>query len=147
MTTDTVILSAFSVLAIIGAIVAIQRNRKIKELRNLLEFSQNQIDELQDAIIRNKESNETAHRRASDQARRIAWLESKIRKPRLSPDEVLDDSIITEKSKLSMTERRHRVIGLANRGKSAETIAASLGLFKGEVELILSLNRAALGHK
>ena len=70
-----------------------------------------------------------------------------MRKPKNPSPEVLDDSIITETPKLSMTERRHRVINLANRGKNAESIAASLGLFRGEVELILSLDRAAIGAK
>lgn len=127
--------------------MTIHRNKKMKEMMGLLEFAQNQIDELQDALVHNRASHETSHRRASDNSRRIAWLESKIRRPKLSPDEVLDDSVITEEPKLSMTERRHRVISLAGRGKSIESIASSLGIFKGEVELILSLNRATLGPR
>jgi hypothetical protein len=140
----------FSILGLtVAAAIAllIHRSKKVKEMMGLLEFAQNQIDELQDAIVRTKEFHETAHRRDSDQARRIAWLESKIRKPRPASDEVLDDSVITEQPKLSMTERRHRVISLASRGKSADAIASSLGLFKGEVELILNLNKAALSQR
>jgi hypothetical protein len=145
---NIVLISIFGVTIAAGIALLIQRNRKMKEMMGLLEFAQNQIDELQDAIVRTKEFHETAHRRDSDQSRRIAWLESKVRKPRPSSDEVLDDSVITEQpQKLSMTERRHRVISLASRGKNAEAIAASLGLFKGEVELILNLNKAALGQR
>jgi type II secretory pathway pseudopilin PulG len=144
---NIVLISIAAVTAVAIIALLIRRNKKMKEMMSLLEFAQNQIDELQDAIIRTKEFHETAHRRDSDQARRIAWLETKIRKPRPSSNEVLDDSVITEKeTKLSMTERRHRVISLAGRGKSSDAIAASLGLFKGEVELILNLNKAALGR-
>jgi DNA-binding NarL/FixJ family response regulator len=147
MTLEITIFSVLTAVIVAGVVLAVMRNRRMRELRDLLEFSQNQIDELHDAIIRTREAGETSQRRASDQARRIAWLESKIRKPKLSPDEVLDDSVITETPKLSMTERRHRVINLASRGKNVETIATSLGLFNGEVELILSLNKAAAGQK
>lgn len=132
-----------TVLLIVICATAYRRRRKVKELRSLLEFAQKQIDELQDAIARSRESSDAIAQRATDQARRIAWLETRIRKPRANADEVLDDSILNETPKLSMTERRHRVITLANRGKNPESIAASLGLFKGEVELILSLNQAA----
>ncbi len=147
MTIETIIITALASTIAAGAVVVFNRNKKFTELRDLLEFSQNQIDELQDAIIRTRETNETTHQRASDQSRRLAWLESKVRRPKLSADHVLDDSVVTETPKLSMTERRHRVIGLAGRGKSAESIASSLGLFKGEVELILSLNKATLAQR
>lgn len=144
---NIVIFSIVGLAAAAGIALLIQRNKRVKEMMGLLEFAQSQIDELQDAIIRTKEFHETAHRRDSDQARRIAWLESKIRKPRPTSDEVLDDSVITEQPKLSMTERRHRVITLASRGKNAEAIASSLGLFKGEVELILNLNKATMSQR
>ena len=144
---NMIIFPILGLIAAAGIALLVQRHKKMKEMMGLLEFAQNQIDELQDAIIRTKEFHETSHRRDSDQARRIAWLESKIRKPRPTSDEVLDDSVITDQPKLSMTERRHRVITLASRGKSADAIAASLGLFKGEVELILNLNKATLSQR
>ena len=115
MTIETIIITALASTIAAGAVVVFNRNKKFTELRDLLEFSQNQIDELQDAIIRTRETNETTHQRASDQSRRLAWLESKVRRPKLSADHVLDDSVVTETPKLSMTERRHRVIGLAGR--------------------------------
>lgn len=144
---NIVLFSIFSLTAAAAIVLLIQRTKRMKEMMGLLEFAQNQIDELQDAIIRTKEMHETSHRRDSDQTRRIAWLESKVRKPRPTSDEVLDDSVITEQPKLSMTERRHRVISLAGRGKSSDAIASSLGLFKGEVELILNLNKATLSQR
>lgn len=144
MKPDILIAAISGTVLLIGiCATAYRRRRKVKEMRSLLEFAQKQIDELQDAIARSRESSNAIAQRSTDQARRIAWLETRIRKPRANADEVLDDSILTETPKLSMTERRHRVITLANRGKNPESIAASLGLFKGEVELILSLHQAA----
>ena len=40
----------------------------------------------------------------------------------------------------SMTERRHRVLVLARRGMETEMIAETLGVPKGEIELIISLS-------
>jgi outer membrane murein-binding lipoprotein Lpp len=139
------IISIIAVAACIGLMV--QRRSKVSELRDLLEFSQNQIDELQDVIRKTAEMNDAARDRSADQARRIAWLESRMRKPKPLSADVLDDSVITEQPRLSMTERRHRVIKLANSGKNVEAIATSLGLFRGEVELILSLNQVTAGGR
>lgn len=140
-------LSMFSLAAAAAVVLLFQRARKMRQMMGLLEFAQNQIDELQDAIIAAKNLSDASNRRDSDQARRIAWLESKVRRPRPASDEVLDDAVVTQPSRLSMTERRHRVISLASRGNNADTIASSLGLFKGEVELILNLNKATLGQR
>jgi hypothetical protein len=41
-----------------------------------------------------------------------------------------------------MTERRHRVLALARRGLDAMSIAETLGVPYGEVELIISLSIA-----
>ncbi len=143
MTLEIIISATGSLVLLTMVAATVRRRKKLKELRNLLEFSQKQIEDLQDSIVRVRESGDTALQRATEQARRIAWLETRIRKPREHTDEVLDETILTEGNKLSMTERRHRVITLANRGKDLESIASALGLFKGEVELILSLNNAA----
>ena len=135
------------IVAIAGITLAILQYLRLKEVRALLEFSQTQIDELQDAVLKNHETHEAAQRRATDQSRRIAWLESRLNKPRPASGDILDEAVVAEAPKFSMTERRHRVVGLANRGSSPEAIASALGMFKGEVELILSLNRAAAGAK
>ena len=136
----TIILITFVTLSAAAAYLCMKRFR---ELRSLLEFAQTQIDELQDIAIRSRDICDATLQRSSDQARRIAWLESRMRKPKPASSEVLDDTIITETPKLSMTERRHQVINLAGRGRNVDSIATTLGLFKGEVELILNLNQAA----
>lgn len=136
-------IAAAATLLVLICLSAIRRRRRMREFRTLIEYSQMQIDELREMVVRVRETSESIGDRATDHGRRIAWLETRIRKPRASADEVLDDSILTETPKLSMTERRHRVITLASRGKSIDAIASTLGLFSGEVELILSLNQAA----
>ncbi len=81
--------------------------------------------------------------RATLQGSRIAWLETRVRGTRAvtpvpEPPPTLDFS-----TKLTMTERRHRVLKLRQRGQDARTISATLGMQRGEVELILGLTVAA----
>lgn len=45
--------------------------------------------------------------------------------------------------KPNMTEKRHRVLALARYGQDVDTIANTLGLPHGEVELIVNLNSVA----
>lgn len=49
-------------------------------------------------------------------------------------------------SKSSMTEKRHRVLSLARYGQDVDTIANTLGLPHGEVELIVNLNSDLRGN-
>jgi hypothetical protein len=49
----------------------------------------------------------------------------------------------TYKPKSNMTEKRHRVLALAKYGQDVDTIANTLGLPHGEVELIVNLNSVA----
>lgn len=49
-------------------------------------------------------------------------------------------------SKSSMTEKRHRVLSLAKYGQDVDTIANTLGLPHGEVELIVNLNSDLRGN-
>jgi DNA-binding NarL/FixJ family response regulator len=132
---------------VLGVMISLACRKKLKDLRGLVEFGQTQIDELLDANAKSKDMSETNAHRVNEQSRRIAWLETRIRQPKLSSDEVLDDTVLTETPKPTMTERRHRVITLASRGQNAQSIAAALGLLTGEVELIINLNQAALNNK
>jgi DNA-binding NarL/FixJ family response regulator len=120
---------------------------KLNTLRGLFDFAERQIADLQDTVAKNKEMFDMSTQRINEQSRRIAWLETRVRQPKLSRDEVVDDSGTIEPVKASMTERRHRIINLASRGQNAESIASKLGMLTGEVELILNLNRAAVGVK
>lgn len=77
----------------------------------------------------------------SEMSRRLVWLDTRIRQPKLAAEEVINDS--SEAPKLNITERRHRVVTLASRGQSPEAIANTIGMMPGEVELILNLDQAA----
>lgn len=116
--------------------------KKLRNQRGLLEFVEKQVEDLETVLMKNKETLEANALRISDQARRIAWLETRVRQPKVASEEIIEDSNISEPQKLTMTERRHRVTTLAARGQSAETIAATLGMLTGEVELIINLNQS-----
>ena len=85
---------------------------------------------------------DTCSRQNADQARRLAWLESRVRSTSLKAPE---PTAITNTmhAKPSITERRHRVLSLRKRGMEAEAIANTLGVPHGEVELIIGLSNAA----
>jgi hypothetical protein len=73
----------------------------------------------------------------AEQARRLALLELHLHQNRVGSglsSNANGDNIA------SMTERRHRVMVLARRGMDTEMIAETLGVPKGEIELIISLS-------
>lgn len=90
----------------------------------------------------------------TDQARRIAWLESRVRqkrepagpvisglKPnRSEPARLADPADPANLKRTSMIQQRYRVLALARRGLDIATIAETLGIPHGEVELIIALN-------
>jgi hypothetical protein len=126
--------------------VALLCFRKLHNQRGLLEFTEGQIQDLQDTLSKSRELVETNSQRTAEQSRRVAWLETRVRQPRAANEEILEESILTETPKLTITERRHRVIKLAMRGQSVDAIASALGMLKGEVELIVNLSHAAPGN-
>ncbi|CAN5416629.1 hypothetical protein BH10ACI2_BH10ACI2_03530 [soil metagenome] len=147
MNLETQILMAsagITFLSLVFSLVSFRRHRKSREL---MEFVGKQIEDLENMLSRNKEALEANAQRMNEQARRVTWLETRIRQPKLAADEILADDLIHESPKLNITERRHRVIKLASRGHDVETIATALGMLPGEVDLILSLNKAAAATK
>ena len=84
---------------------------------------------------------------SAEQARRLAWLELQLHQSSLGSALRNAGTANTNGGNVtSMTERRHRVLALARRGMEADMIAETLGVPKGEIELILalsSLNAAA----
>lgn len=120
---------------------------KQRRCRILLEQADKQIETLETLMQKSRETIEVNADRLAEQTRRTAWLESKVRQPKKTSDDVLDDTLIHETPKLNITERRHRVVTLASRGQNAESIASALGMLRGEVELIIDINRAAQNKK
>ena len=93
---------------------------------------------------------DTATVRATDLSRRVAWLESRTPRPSKHPSGSIqrsrgDDAAQTFQlaARTGITERRHRVMRLAKRGEDVPTIAGTLGMPPGEVELIINLNTVA----
>ena len=84
---------------------------------------------------------DTLAQRATDQARRIAWLESRLQRSAAPEAEPTVDGTLSEKTLI--TERRHRVLTLFRRGLDVQQIAATLSVPHGEVELIIGMNNAA----
>lgn len=120
--------------------------RKSLECRNLLEYTEKQIQDLDDEVSKNGETVGSALNRLNEQSRRVAWVEAKVRKPQVKSEEIVEDTILSAPvvaPKSSIVERRHRILSLAARGQNSETIAATLGMMPGEVELIINLNRPA----
>jgi DNA-binding NarL/FixJ family response regulator len=126
-----------------GTIASLLIYRRLRAQRSLLEFVEQQVADLQETLGKNKELLDTNAQRVTEQSRRIAWLETRIRTPKLAAEVVPEEVGVAEPVKLNMTERRHRVVKLAARGQNVEGIAATLGMLPGEVELIINLNQAA----
>lgn len=146
MNIETQILLGAISIGTVSLIIALFCFFKQRKNRSLIESTNKQIEELENSLAENKTIAEAASQRAADQSRRIAWLETRIRQPKLAKKDVLEEETLIEKSnaapKANITERRHRVLALAGSGQNAETIAATLGMLTGEVELIINLNRA-----
>jgi hypothetical protein len=81
-------------------------------------------------------------KRADEQARKIAWLETRAR-PGRSEQTLVTEVRAVVNAKPTITERRHRVQSLSRRGQNAQSIAHILGMPHGEVELIINLLKAA----
>lgn len=119
--------------------------RKYKTQQSLLEFVARQNENLEDSLRKTRESIENAKQRAAAQASRIAWLETRARQPKIFKEDVIaDQAESATSSKANITERRHRVLALASRGQSPETIALTLGMMPGEVELIIKFNQVSI---
>ena len=99
-----------------------------------------QLETLQNSLNESNEQLENSGDRSDRQARRIAWLEMRIKKSKTGDKDIIDERGIRH-SKLNITERRHRILKLASRGQDTETIASNLKMMPGEVELILNLSR------
>ncbi|MEQ1604161.1 MAG: hypothetical protein ABL999_04765 [Pyrinomonadaceae bacterium] len=127
-----------AVLCLLASLICLVKHRKS---RLLVTAGQEQIEELQSTVKRLKETIDVNAEHVAEMSRRLVWLDTRIRRPKLAAEEVVDDS--SEAPKLNITERRHRVVTLAARGQSTEAIATTIGMMPGEVELILSLDQAA----
>ena len=144
MIIETGILIAAVALGILALGFSRLFHKNSRQNRNLIEFLGKQIENLEESLTENQKKLETNSKRLVDQSRRVAWLETRVRQPRTLKDDVLNASVLSDAPKSNITERRHRVLALASRGQDAKKIASTLGMMIGEVELIISLNSAAV---
>ncbi|MEZ5425366.1 MAG: hypothetical protein R2747_03795 [Pyrinomonadaceae bacterium] len=126
--------------------ISLNVHRNFRKNRDLLEFNAGQIEQLEAELDQCREILEQSRSKTSDQARRIAWLETRIRKPEKVKKEVTPEPAFASLPKSNITERRHRVLTLASRGQDVETIATTLGMLKGEVELIINMGRSITNY-
>lgn len=142
---NILIISALLGVSMVGtAILAIMFHRSKRRHRELLEFLGKRVDDLEQDLSQSRELLDTGSQKFADQARRIAWLESRIRKPRLLAEEASrEEATVDANAKWNVTEKRHKVLNLASRGHGPDSIAATLGMMRGEVELIINLSRAS----
>lgn len=127
---------------VLGCLLAAVQYRKLGRQRELIEFVGQQVEDLEETLAKNRELLDTNAQRVAEQARRVAWLETRVRQPKKAAEPPPDEQAAGDPAKLTMTERRHRVITLAARGQNVDTIATTLGMLPGEVELIINLNQS-----
>ena len=125
-----------TVTSILTSMVALRKARRLSRAGYALEgdFENSQAEFSRDL--------DTLSRKTGEQARRIAWLETRYRSGR-DEQPVVAEMVSGVNPKPNITERRHRVLSLARRGQDAQTIARTLGMPHGEVELMMNLLKAA----
>jgi hypothetical protein len=134
-----IIALASALVATLACLSCLASNRK---RRAELRITTNQLGRLEQDLYELNRDLDTTTERATDQARRIAWLESRLH-PGKHLEALHTPEASFDKGRPPMTERRHRVLTLARRGQAVETIAATLNMAQGEVELIIGLSQAA----
>ncbi|MFY9227579.1 MAG: hypothetical protein WAQ98_33210 [Blastocatellia bacterium] len=101
-----------------------------------------QIADLEIKLNRFHQDIEALTKKDIEQAGKITWLESRVRSGNIAKEENFQDKdSCVLPGKLSLTERRHRILSLARRGLDTNTISTMLGTPHGEVELVIGLNR------
>lgn len=141
-----ILILAVSAIAVASLVVSSISLSRYRNCRVVLEVYGEQTEELEKIIENQKQQIEKINNINLEATRRIAWLEQKIRQPKTQAEVKAEEKVIEpiiSTVKPTITERRHRVITLAERGQNAETIASTLGMLAGEVELILNLNRTS----
>ena len=136
MNTPTII-EAACVLAcavsLITTLVALSRVRSMHNTTVAFEQAANkELDVLSNDV-------DKLSRQSTEYCRRMSSLESRSQ----TQSTVTDDAPVVSNAKPTITERRHRVLSLARRGQDTQTIAQTLGMPHGEVELMINLGRAA----
>ncbi|MEZ5306527.1 MAG: hypothetical protein R2684_17670 [Pyrinomonadaceae bacterium] len=119
------------------SVFSLLRNR---HNRRELEFGANQLELLDVTLQETMELIEGNLKTSSDHARRIAWLDAKVRQSRYFSIKEKNSTAIRDERRPSIEERRERILRMSDEGYDCDMIATHLGLMPGEVQLILNLN-------
>jgi DNA-binding NarL/FixJ family response regulator len=125
-----------TLLSVLTSIFALGKARRLARAGSALE------GDFETSLAEFSRDLDTLSRKTGEQARRIAWLETRARPSRSEQPEVAE-MVTGTNPKPNITERRHRVLSLARRGQDAHSIAHRLGMPHGEVELMINLLQAA----
>ncbi|MEQ1644963.1 MAG: hypothetical protein ABL959_16055, partial [Pyrinomonadaceae bacterium] len=109
MDLDSQILLAAIGLGLLCLFISLISFVKHRKYRRLIQAAEEKIEDLQTALTRSKETIETNAKHLEEMSRRLVWLETRIRQPKLTGDDVVDDTSANDAPKLNITERRHRV--------------------------------------
>lgn len=133
-----------SIIALVCALLALAGcgicSLLIWRLRRAALYTATALAELDGKLTEHKQELNRLTQRTTDQARRTAWADSRARTNSFDMEATAAGSSAVAPSKLSITERRHRVLSLARRGLDVQSIASTVGVAQGEVELIIGLN-------
>ena len=127
----------FGVASLIAARYSIKNSR---DQLYLIEINSDQADALEKKFYKQQLLLEETNELVAQQERLIARLESKVLRRSKPQENQLEKLQSAEPGKTEMIERRRRVLKLASRGHDANSIASTLGMLPGEVELIVNLN-------
>jgi hypothetical protein len=126
----------FSVVSLLLSMGALSKARQLAKAGHGLE------GDFQNSMSDFSRDLDTLSQKAGEQARKIAWLEARARSGR-KEQSVEPEMVVEGTPKPNITERRHRVLSLVRRGQDVQTIAQTLGMPYGEVELMINLLKAA----
>lgn len=132
--------TTFGVASLILSLITFWRNRN---QQFTVELGVEQIELLEDTLAETRQMLEESRKTVTDHSRRIAWLDAKVRQSRAVSKASRKTASPEEPRKSNIGEQRTRVLKLAVLGQDARTIAATLGMMPGEVELILNLSNHA----
>ncbi len=110
--------------------------RARRETRDCLELA----TQLSTELAETSRDMDTITCRVTGYSRRIAWLESRMRNNSTPTAAKVEEAPAQASGKPTITERRHRVTQLAERGVDCNTIASMLNMPHGEVELMVGLS-------
>lgn len=146
-----IVLSAFGLVSFIACAWGL---RNLFRLKALAESNNELIFHLEKALSEHETELAASRRLIDRQTRRIDRLENQTSRAAETAAAVAasagsvpvgkfsgDKPHFSETARMSRVEQKHKILRLAEHGQNPRTIAETLGLMPGEVELIVKLNR------